>query len=125
MHLRHVGIACSSEENADRFYRDLLGLEKAAPKLLPAALSQAIFGVDQDLPMLNYAGPHAHCEVFVCDTETVTDRVTHACIEVPDLAAFLKRCADLGVDVNRVPKGNAVLIFIRDFDGNLFEVKGN
>ncbi len=124
MNLRHAGIACRSEENADRFYRDLLGLDKAEPKVLPAALSQAIFGVDEDLPMINYTGPNAHFEIFISNTETVSDRITHACIEVADLETFLQKCIELGVAANRVPKGEAMLTFIRDFDGNLFEVKG-
>jgi len=123
LNLRHAGVVCRSEENADRFYRDLLGLDKAEPKVLPAALSQAIFGVDEDLPMINYTGSHAHFEVFISKTEAVSDRITHACIEIADLEAFLRKCAELGVEVNRVPKGEAILTFIRDFDGNLFEVK--
>lgn len=123
--LLHVGIACRSEEHADRFYRDLLGLGKAEPKLLPSALSQAIFGIDEDLPMLNYTGPNAHFEIFIVRAEIVTDRITHACIEVADLDAFLRKCGELNVDVSRIPKGSFMLTFIRDYDGNLFEVKGN
>jgi len=43
MLLRHVGLICSSEENSDKFYQDLLGLNKSEPKTLPSDLSKAIF----------------------------------------------------------------------------------
>ena len=54
MHLRHVGLTCSSEENADKFYRDLLGLKKSEPKTLSADLSRAIFNLDIELQLINY-----------------------------------------------------------------------
>jgi len=122
MHLRHVGLTCRCEENADRFYRDLLGLEKVEPKLLPAPLSLAIFDVEADLPMINYTGPHAHFEIFIADIGDA-GRIGHACIEVADMAAFLRGCDELGVVVRRIPKGDITLTFVRDLDGNLFEVK--
>ena len=61
----HVGLACSSEELADRFYRDLLGLQKAEPKTLPQSLSSAIFGIAADLKIINYSGAAAHFEIFI------------------------------------------------------------
>ena len=54
MLLRHVAQACSSEKKSDRFYKDLLGLQKSEPKILPMALSSAIFNIDAELVMINY-----------------------------------------------------------------------
>ena len=45
------------------------------------------------------------------------------CLEVADLESFLEKCRSLKVDVARIPKGDKILTFIRDFDGNLFELK--
>ena len=86
MLLKHVGLACSSEDNADRFYRDLLGL-------------------------------------FVSDQiENPRDRITHQCIEVENLTDFIVKCRAMGVEVSLIPKGDKTLTFIKDFDGNLFEL---
>ena len=125
MRLLHVGITSSSEEKADRFYVDLLGLQKAEPKILAAEICRALFGVDRELTMINYVGESAHFEVFVCGAATASVRaIEHACIEVEDLSEFLRRCDTLDVEVCRVPKGESLITFIRDADGNLFEIKG-
>ena len=63
MILRHVALVCSSEKNSDRFFKDLLGLEKVEPKILARSLSMAIFNVDAELLMINYRGEQVHFEI--------------------------------------------------------------
>ena len=46
MQILHVGLACHSEAESDRFYQDLLGLSKQEPKTLSRDLAHAIFCVD-------------------------------------------------------------------------------
>jgi catechol 2,3-dioxygenase-like lactoylglutathione lyase family enzyme len=50
-------------------------------------------------------------------------QMAHVCLEVDDLQDFLKKCRDLDVEISQIPKGDRTLTFIRDFDGNLFEIK--
>jgi len=64
MILRHVGLVSSSEEKADVFYADLLGLIKSEPKLLSLELAKAIFNVDRELVTINYQDAHIHFEIF-------------------------------------------------------------
>ncbi|MEE8398167.1 MAG: VOC family protein [Desulfobacterales bacterium] len=123
MILKHVALTCSSEENADRFYRDLLGLEKLNRKTLSAELSRQIFDLDMELPIINYANDQMHFEIFITDTLNVDDRkIAHTCIEVEDLKEFLARCRNIGGTIRQVPKGDKTVTFIADPDGNLFEV---
>jgi len=124
MDLLHVALTSSSEERADGFYVDLLGLKKAEPKILAAEISRAIFGIDRELTIINYTGGAAHFEVFVCRTApTAARRIEHACIAVENLPEFLPRCEKSQVEIIRVPKGESLITFIKDADGNLFEVK--
>ncbi len=121
---KHTGLVCRSEENADRFYRDLLGLEKAAPWALPQDLSRSLFDTDAELTVINYTGNGMHFEIFIdAGYQGNPGRIAHTCIEVASHRDFLETCQTFGVRVNRVPKGDRILIFARDFDGNLFEVK--
>ena len=123
MRLRHVGLTCGSEENSDRFYRDLLGLEKSAVKTLPARLSEAIFNLDAELRIINYTGENVHFEIFI--TRQLIDqdgRIEHACLEVADLESFLEKCHAMEVEISQISKGEKILTFIKDFDGNLFEI---
>lgn len=122
--LQHVAVTCSSEKKADRFYKNLLGLEKSGPKILASSLCMAIFRVDSELLMINYLGESVHFEVFI--TGHAADRkrqIEHICLKVDDLQCFLKKCDDLDIQVSQIPKGDRILIFIRDYDGNLFEIK--
>ena len=124
MRLKHVGLACSTEENADKFYQDLLGLNKSEPKTLPADLAKAIFNVDAVVPIINYLDENLHCEIFI--TNRVghnTDPIGHLCLEVENLSGFIDKCRSMGVAIDLFPKGDKTLTFIRDFDGNLFEIK--
>ena len=124
MRLLHVGLTSSSEERADGFYVDLLGLEKGEPKILAAEICRAIFGVDRELTVVNYVGESAHFEVFIWGAAPRPARpIEHACVGMEDLGEFLRKCDALHVEVIRVPKGESLITFIRDADGNLFEIK--
>ena len=124
MDLLHVALTSISEARADRFYVDLLGLRKAAPKSLAGEIGRALFGVDRELTVINYIGEAAHFEVFVCGAApTPLRRIEHACIAVENLPEFLRKCEDFQVEIIRVPKGKSHVTFIKDVDGNLFEIK--
>ena len=123
MLLRHAGLTSSSEDNADKFYRDLLGLNKSEPKTLPADLSKAIFNLDAELQMINYIDENIHFEIFIADqSSTSPSPIEHLCLDVDDLTGFIEQCRRMQVEVALIPKGDKTLTFIKDFDGNLFEV---
>jgi len=123
MLLQHAGLACSAEDKADKFYRDLLGLRKSEPKYLTADLSKAIFSIDADLQIINYTDDNTHFEIFVTDPRNLSPgQIGHLCLAVHDLPGFIEKCRSLQVEVARIPKGDKTLTFIKDFDGNLFEL---
>ena len=63
-------------------------------------------------------------EVFIDpNREPSNDPIVHACLMIEDRDAFLARCEDHDLEIIRVPKGTSVLTFIRDYDGNLYEIK--
>ena len=124
MLLRHVGLTCSSEENSDKFYRDLLGLKKSGPKTLPAELSRAIFNFDAELQIINYMDENVHFEIFIhSQNRHHAGLIEHSCLDVGDLEIFLEKCRAMEVEISQIPKGDKTLTFIKDYDGNLFEIK--
>ncbi|HEX7502007.1 MAG TPA: VOC family protein [Acidobacteriota bacterium] len=125
MRIIHIGMGASSEKNADLFFQDLLGLGKAAPVSLASKFSRSIFAIDRELKIIHYTDAAVHFEVFIDPSYKAPEpTVLHSCLEVDDQAGFLKKCAELGLKVNRIPRGDSFIIFITDLDGNLFEVKG-
>lgn len=124
MNIKHVGLVSGSEKNADKFFGELLGLTKAEPKTLPAALSQALFDVNSDLKVINYLNDQAHFEIFISGAHKSSQRpIRHVCLEVDDLPSFLQNCRRLDVRILQIRKGDSLLTFINDFDDNLFEIK--
>jgi len=120
----HIGLTCSSEEMADRFYAGLLGLDKQAPKLVPAEVAGAVFNLASELKVINYTGPSVRFELFINSHQQNTYKpIDHVCLEIDDLEKLISNCHKMKVDVISVPKGTSQVTFIKDFDGNLFEVK--
>ncbi len=124
MKLIHTGLAASSEEKADRFFIDILGLEKSAPMILDKKLTQAIFGINDDFLVIHYRGGTVHYEILVYREYKAPERqIAHSCIQVTDLINVVNKSREAGLKVVQVPKGSGVVTFISDYDDNLFEVK--
>lgn len=124
MKVQHVALVCRSEENSDRFYRDLLGLERTRSFTVPAELSRGLFGFDCSFEALTYLKDDINFEVFVVKEAVVTrPHLHHVGLEVEDRKKFLERCREMQVQIMEIPKGEKVITMIKDFDGNLFEIK--
>jgi len=124
MILKHVALVCGSKEKSDKFYEQLLGLTKINSKILPRELSRQIFGLDSELQIINYADDTIVFEIFINSKKSIGGKpIEHICLEIEDLAAFLSKCRTMGVKVLQIPKGDKYLTFIRDYDGNLFEIQ--
>ena len=124
MKIIHTGLAASSEEKADRFFIEILGLEKLMPKTLDKKLAQAIFGIKKELLIIHYRGGTVHYEILVYKEYKAPEKqIAHSCIQVTDLINIVNKCRDAGLKVVEIPKGSVVVTFISDHDGNLFEVK--
>lgn len=124
MEFIHTGLAASSEERADRFFKKILGLKKSEPKIVDKKLIQTLFGIDHELLMIHYKGKWVHFEIFVyLNYKAPAKQIAHSCIKVADLKRIVSKCRKAGLKVLEVPKGSSVVTFISDYDGNLFEVK--
>jgi catechol 2,3-dioxygenase-like lactoylglutathione lyase family enzyme len=124
MKLHHVAVVCRSKENADRFYRKILGLPKVKASLLSEDLAEAIFHVAQRCDVVTYGNENMLVEVFVPESPAENRApFVHLCVEVENREQFARRCRDMALTVNRIQKGDSLLVFVADYDGNLFEVK--
>ena len=120
----HTGLGASTEKNADRFFVNILGLEKQIPKILNQEMTRAIFGIAEELLIINYKNENVHYEILVYkEYKTPDKQITHSCLHVKNLINIVDKCRKAGLKVVEVPKGTGVVTFISDFDGNLFEIK--
>jgi len=120
----HAAVVCRSRETADRFYGDLLGLRAVKERVLDESLAEEIFEIRQSCVFLRYEGKGLAVEVFLVeDAGRKGPRFEHLGVEVEDQKAFLSRCESAGVKVKRIRRGEKILAFVDDGDGNLLEIK--
>ncbi|MBU2515632.1 VOC family protein [bacterium] len=126
MNLNHIALVCSSEAKADRFFLACLNLEKTASKILPAELSEKVFNRKEELKILYYGNDLLSFEVFISSQkDLVENSLGHVCINVQDRDLFIKTCEKEELEILKIPKGDSLMIFIKDYDGNMYEIKEN
>jgi len=124
MKLHHVGCVCGSLENAARFYEDIVGLKKIKTSTLDKELAEQIFDISLECEMVTYGNKNFNIEIFVgAHVPKNIAGFGHFCLQVGDREDLLRICESADLPVKRVPKGGSVVTFIKDFDGNLIEIK--
>ncbi len=125
MRISHVALVSGSEEKSNRFYKEALGLKELRSTVIPAGLSKSLFGIDREFKVIDFGNEEMKFEVFVVGDErdVPSRRLDHVCLEVENREALLKKWEGMGFEILRVQKGDSLVIFLKDEDGNLFEIK--
>jgi len=119
-----VAVGRSSEREADRLFGELLGLEKTRTRDLPPDLSESFFGRRDPCRMIDYERDGVRVEVFVPEGALGrVDTYGHLCLVVEDRAALLARAAEIGLQELAVEREGRRIVFLRDADGNLYEIQ--
>lgn len=126
MKVNHFAIASNSEEDSDKFFKDLLKLEKVRDFTVPANLMKKFFEVDRDQKIIRYEEGEMAAEVFITEDETKRkDLFTHVCLKVENRDEIVDMGKKLGFKVIQVPRDdkNSYYLFIQDKFGNIYEIK--
>jgi len=120
--LDHIALTCRNKEHVRIFYEVLLQCRIVKSFVLTHDLSQQIFHDEADIEVMVYEGMNYRFEIFLTDS-TYDKGFDHICFKIDDRKAFIDKCNMLDVDYFTVEKGEKTLLFIKDFSGNLFEIK--
>ncbi|MBI5199705.1 MAG: VOC family protein [Nitrospirae bacterium] len=124
MVLDHIGIVNKSEEEALRFYRDILGLDKIKDSVSTADLSEQLFSISRDIKMVVFGKGSVKVEVFIFPGFShPSPNIPHLGIQVKDFEQLLERAKQAGVKVITGKRGDKTVYFIQDFSENLIELK--
>ena len=124
MKLHHTAVVCQSEKNADRFYAGILGLKRVKTSKAGKDLIRQIFDTPLECHFIFYGNENLGVEVFIIPQNTEKgSHFEHLCLEVENRDKFILKCRNNDLEVREIPKGDAMLVFIKDYDGNLFEIK--
>ena len=121
--LHHVGVQCKNKDQAIVFYQKLLGLNLLKSFILDKELSSSLFNVSKDVEVLVFQNETMYVEVFI-DDDSYDLRYNHTCIVVPNIDDLITQCELFNIESFSVQKGEKRLWFVKDFSGNLFELKG-
>jgi catechol 2,3-dioxygenase-like lactoylglutathione lyase family enzyme len=122
--LLHGALTVSSEARAERVFVELFGLSLVKVFEVGPELCAALFGFAGEARARVYAAGEASVEVFVCPgAPAIGRRFEHLCFELADLEDVSARAIALGMEVRRFHKGDKEVVFVRDEDGNLYELK--
>lgn len=120
--LNHVALQCNDKEKVETFFTEVLGLPIKKKFTVSRELSEAIFGIDESVDVEVYDNNETRFEIFITQTEEKRG-YGHVCIEIDNKKEFIDRCKQYGIKPMFITKGGKNLLFVRDFSGNLFEIK--
>jgi catechol 2,3-dioxygenase-like lactoylglutathione lyase family enzyme len=126
MEIEHIAVGYNSEEEADRFFINLLGLKKIRSKSVPEDLMKRFFSVERDCKSVVYGNKDSNFEVFITnDISRAQDVFTHSCLIIENRDDFVDKASSMGYDLVKVPRkeNDGYYLFIRDKFRNLYEIK--
>ena len=126
MKFEHIAVGYNSEEEADKFFIDLLGLKKVRSKSAPPDLMEKFFGVKREQTFVVYGKENLKFEVFMTnDKSKAKDVFTHSCLVIKNRDEFVEKTSSMGFNVMKVPRkdGEGYYLFIKDSFQNLYEIK--
>jgi len=118
----HVALQCIDKEKTETFFTELLGLPIKKKFTVSSELSEAIFGIYESVDVEVYGNNETIFEIFITQTEE-NRGYGHVCIEIDNKKEFIARCKEYDVKPMVIAKDGKNLLFVRDFSGNLFEIK--
>jgi hypothetical protein len=126
MKIEHIAVSSNSEEKADEFFIKLLELKKVRSFVVPDDLMEKFFKIKRDQKTIRYENEDLKVEAFITDDKNqALDRFTHTCLISEDRIRLIERAKKLNIEVIQVPRKDSdnFYLFLKDYYGNLFEIK--
>ncbi len=120
--LNHIALQSTSIEKSDLFFSKILGIPKIREFKLSKELSEKIFDLPTEVTVCVYDNEKCKFEVFITKKKQ-NFSFNHVCIEINNREELIKKCKLNNLEVRLVEKKDKTLLFIKDFFGNIYEIK--
>jgi catechol-2,3-dioxygenase len=120
--LKHVALQYSDKKQADIFFSKILGMQLKKTFTISKDLIYEIFRIKEEILIAVYKNESTCFEIFITDKKTDYS-FEHTCIQINNKEELIERCKKYGIKIIFVKKGEKTLLFIKDFAGNIFEIK--
>ena len=120
----HVCIEVSSKERCRKVFEEVLGLNPVYSFRIEKDFMERMFETHNSCEAVVYQAGDAKIEVFILpEMEKNGRRTSHLCLLLPDRQRVLEAAEEKGLAVLHHPRDGRPLYYIRDHDGNLYEIK--
>ncbi|OGS41011.1 MAG: hypothetical protein A3K77_00885 [Euryarchaeota archaeon RBG_13_31_8] len=120
--LQHVAINYKDKEKADIFFSKILDLKLQKSFSLNSELSNEIFNTLEQVDVFVYGNNFTIFEIFITQKVAIHS-FEHICIKINNKNEFIEKCKNYGLEPYKINKEEKQLLFVKDFSGNLFEIK--
>ena len=120
--LEHIGLSVSDHKEIERFYTNVLGMKPVKNFVLRKDLAATIFEIDEEINVFLLQKDKVVFEVFITK-EYRKQAFDHVCFSINNRENFINKVIKSGYKVIRIEREFFDLIFIKDKDGNIFEIK--
>ena len=122
MKLEHIALSISDYEEIDKFYTNILGMKQIKNFVLRKELAANIFEINEEITVFLLQKDKVIFEIFIT-TEYRKKAFDHICISIKNREKFIDKVLLNGYNVIRIEREIFDLIFVKDKDGNVFEIK--
>ncbi|MEA1897975.1 MAG: VOC family protein [Bacteroidota bacterium] len=122
MKLEHIALSVSDNKEIKKFYTNILGMKQIKTFVLRKGLAVNIFGVNEEITVFLLQRDKVIFEIFIT-TGYRKQAFDHVCISLKNREKFINKVLLNGYKVIRIERELFDLIFIKDKDGNIFEIK--
>jgi catechol 2,3-dioxygenase-like lactoylglutathione lyase family enzyme len=124
MTYNHAAVINRNVEEANRFYRDILGFKKSYTFKISQELARDLFNVKQSVEVHVYTAGEVKIEVFlISDFQPPIPNIPHLCVNVENFNDALKLAKDKDVKIITGEHMGKKVHFFKDFAGNMLEIK--
>jgi catechol 2,3-dioxygenase-like lactoylglutathione lyase family enzyme len=124
MQLNHTGIISKTEDMAVRFYQNFLGMEKTREYTVTPELANQLFSVFLEMKVVTFSKDDVKVEIFICPEYVLpAPNISHFCLHLESFPEILETAQKAGVELITGQKGDKKVYFLKDFSGNMIEIK--
>ena len=122
MKLEHIALSVSDYKEIEKFYMNILGMKQIKNFILRKELTSNIFEINEEITVYLLQKDKVTFEIFIT-TGYRKKAFDHICISIKNREKFITKVLLNGYKVIRIERELFDLIFIKDNDGNIFEIK--